>query len=580
MNDPIDSSRLRSLYLRFFTERGHAAIAGAPLLPDGDPSVLFTSAGMHPLVPYLLGQPHPAGSRLVGVQGCVRTGDIEEVGDDAHLTYFEMLGNWSLGDYGKRESIGWTFEFLTSPQWLGVDLQRLWVTVFAGGLGVPRDEEAAARWRELGVPAERIVFLSAEHNWWATGPQGPCGPDTEVFFDTTGLPCGERCGPGRCGCDRFVEIWNNVFMTFDRRDGELQRLPQPNIDTGMGLERTVAVLAGHGDVYRIDPLARQLAIVRDVAGCGDDPSVVRSLRIVTDHLRAAIFILNDPRRPVPGNQGAGYVLRRLIRRAIRHGTGLGLTGSGWATVMRRFVEDDPPHVLAALVEETERFERVRGKGERLLRRELERGTPRLSGEVAFVLYERYGFPLEFTRELCAEHGVGVDEDDFRRRFDHHRQRSRGERARSGLADDSAQGVRLHTATHLLHAALRHVLGDHVEQRGSNITRERLRFDFSHGSAMTPAQLERTRAWVQAAIDDDLPVIRDVTDPDRARADGALGLFTDRYDDRVSVYSIGDRSLEVCAGPHVDRTGELGRFRIVKEGSSGAGVRRIRAVLED
>ena len=563
-------------------------IAGAPLLPDGDPSVLFTSAGMHPLVPYLLGQPHPSGSRLVGVQGCVRTGDIEEVGDDAHLTYFEMLGNWSLGDYGKRESIGWTWEFLTAPQWLGVDPRRLWVTVFAGGLGVPRDDEAAARWRELGLPAERIAFLGVEHNWWATGPSGPCGPDTEVFFDTTGRSCGPRCRPGTCGCGRFVEIWNNVFMTFDRRDGELRPLPRPNVDTGMGLERTAAVLAGHGDVYRTEGLAPLLAVVRDTAGCGDDPSTVRSLRIVTDHLRAAIRILGDPRRPLPGNQGAGYVLRRLIRRAIRHGTGLGLDAGGWSTVVQRCVAlvvgDDPGlaiHVGDALADETHRFERVRGTGERLLRRELDEGDGRqLSGEIAFVLYERYGFPLEFTRELCAERGVGVDEDDFRRRFDEHRERSRGGRARSGLADDSAEAVRLHTATHLLHAALRHVLGEHVEQRGSNITRERLRFDFSHGSAMTPEQLERTQAWVQAAIDADLAVTCDVTEPDRARAEGALGLFDERYADRVSVYAIGDRSLEVCAGPHVARTGELGRFRILKEGSSGAGVRRIRAVLED
>ncbi|MDH5675903.1 MAG: alanine--tRNA ligase [Myxococcales bacterium] len=594
MGKTLEIDQLRTMYLRFFEQRGHAIIPGASLLPDGDPSVLFTTAGMHPLVPYLRGQPHAAGRRLANVQKCIRTSDIDLVGDRTHLTFFEMLGNWSLDDYGKEQSIRWSHELLTSLEWLAIPDERLWVSVFAGDGELPRDEQAARTWLELGVAPERIVYLGMEDNFWAAGTEGPCGPDTEIFYDTTGEPCGApRCAPGLCNCRRFVEIWNNVFMSYERSAGALHELRRHNIDTGMGLERVAAVLCDAGSVYEVQGL-RAIAehLLSDLGKRHDELSEreLRALRICIDHLRTAVFILGDPNGPEPANTGAGYVLRRLIRRAVRYCRILALEPSAWeagaSVVVEHYASAYPElqlrraRILESLREERERFERTLDRGSRLLAQLLERnaGTERLSGAEAFRLYDTYGFPLELTVEMAGEHGVEVDVTAFERCFAEHRERSRSIAAKSGLADDSRQSVRYHTATHLLHAALRAVLGAHVEQRGSNISADRLRFDFSHGGALTSEERSAVEAWVQQAIDRDLPVYREVSTSEAAKARGATGLFDDRYDGEVSVYGIGDLSLEICAGPHVERTSELGRFRIVKEQSCGAGMRRIRALL--
>jgi alanyl-tRNA synthetase len=596
---PITADELRSKYIEFFKERGHAVIPSGSLIPENDPSVLFTTAGMHPLVPYLLGRPHPSGKRLVDYQKCVRTNDIEEVGDTTHLTFFEMLGNWSLGDYFKQDSIRWSYEFLTRPDCLNIPAELLHVSVFAGDANAPRDEEAAAIWRSLGIPEERISYLSAEHNWWATGEEGPCGPDTEIFVDVTRRPCelGAECVAGLCKCGRFFEIWNNVFMSYNRSGGVTTPLPTNNVDTGMGLERTLAVLNGAESVFETSgfrPIVRALVGVSGYSHeeIAADERLLKALRVVSDHLRTAVFILGDERAVSPSNQGQGYVLRRLIRRAIRFCGILKIDAGRWAEAAQVVIEnygDAYPELRAnesrvhkELQLERERFQQALGKGTRLLEHEMERlkaaGESTLPGDFAFRLYDTYGFPVEFTQELSGEHGIGVDLQDFHSRFEEHRARSRAEAARSGLADLSDESIRYHTATHLLHAALRKVLGEHVQQKGSNITRERLRFDFSHPRPMTKEEIEATERMVQDAIDRAIPVTSEVMKYTEAVKSGALGLFEDRYGNDVSIYTVGDVSKEVCTGPHVTNTGEIGRFKIVKEQSSSAGVRRIRAVV--
>ena len=595
----ITAEELRSRYLNFFRERDHAVIPSASLIPENDPSVLFTTAGMHPLTPYLLGRPHPAGKRLVDAQKCIRTTDIDEVGDESHLTFFEMLGNWSLGDYFKKDSINWSWEFLTGAEWLGIDPDRIYVTVFAGDENAPRDEEAARIWRELGMPEERINYLEAEHNWWAAGDEGPCGPDTEIFVDLTGKPCKgeETCVAGVCKCGRFFEVWNNVFMEYNRTAGTLERLPAQNVDTGMGLERTLAVLNGVATVYEtsaFQPLIQALAAVsaHSYEAITADPKLTRAMRVVSDHLRASVFILGDTRTVTPSNQGAGYVLRRLIRRAIRFCEPLGIEPAAWAAAARQVIDqygdaypelrENAERIHHELGLERERFGKTLGKGTQLLLQEIERlrasNADALPGEIAFRLYDTYGFPIEFTQELAGEHGLSVDLDEFQRRFGEHRERSKSDSAKSGLADRSEASVRYHTATHLLHAALKKVLGDHVQQKGSNITAERMRFDFAHLKPMSPEEIQETERLVQDAIDRGLPVTSEVMKYPDARASGAIGLFEDRYGNDVSVYTIGDFSKEVCAGPHVSNTSEIGRFKIEKEQSSSAGVRRIRAVI--
>ena len=594
----ITLHELRRKYIDFFKSKGHAEISGKSLIPENDPTVLFTTAGMHPLVPYLLGEPHPAGKRLTDYQKCIRTGDIEEVGDESHLTCFEMLGNWSLGDYFKKESIAYSWEFLTSPEWLALDPRMISVTVFEGDANAPRDETSAEAWKGLGMPLDRIAYLPAKDNWWAAGPTGPCGPDTEIFFWVgDGLPpSGSNKGTDSQG---WMEIWNNVFMEFNRVDEKtLVRLPAQNVDTGMGLERTVCILQGKKSVYDTEAFGPIIEAIESVAGyeykSEDDKD--RSVRIIADHVRTATFILGDPKAVMPSNVGAGYVLRRIIRRAVRHGRKLGIEGSFLARPAAAVVDNfsapfpelaqNRARVLDELSKEEEKFLETLQKGER----EFEKMLPNLlknpqrtmSGRLAFKLYDTYGFPIELTEELAEENGMKVNRPEFDEAYKKHQELSRAgseQLFKGGLADHSEVSTKYHTATHLLQQALAVVLGDHVAQKGSNITAERLRFDFAHGAPMTKEELARVEAIVNEQIGRDLPVTMAMMKLDEAKASGARALFGEKYEETVKVYTIGDFSKEVCGGPHVERTGVLGRFRIQKEQSSSAGVRRIYAVLE-
>jgi alanyl-tRNA synthetase len=595
----MTADTLREMYLSFFKEKGHAVISGASLIPENDPSVLFTTAGMHPLVPYLMGEPHPAGTRLCNCQTCIRTGDIDAVGDASHLTFFEMLGNWSLNDYFKEEAIAFSHEFLTSPAYLGFDPGVLHVTVFAGNAVAPRDAESIAIWRKLGIPDERIVPLPETDNWWGIpGGSGPCGPDTEMFVDTGKAACSPACRPG-CSCGKFFEIWNDVFMQYrGTPDGRCEPLGRHNVDTGMGVERTVAMLQGKASVFETELFAPVVAVLEEQSGRRMDasPDVTRAFRVVSDHLRSAVFILGDVHGILPGNLGQGYVLRRLIRRSVRYGKQLGLAPGFTRAVAEAVIAayaqvyggllNNRAAVLDALTAEEEKFEKTlsRGMGEldKVLENMARHGQTELSGRVAFRLYDTCGFPLEFTQEICAERGVTVDTAGFDKAFAKHRAVSKqgADRAfKGGLADGSDATTRLHTATHLLHKALQIVLGNHVAQKGSNITPERLRFDFSHAEKMTPEQIAEVERIVNEQIERDLPVTFETMTLDEARASGATALFSGKYGEQVKVYAVGDYSKEVCGGPHVRRTGALGRFRIRKEESSSAGVRRIRAVLE-
>ena len=618
----ITADQLRNLYLDFFKSKGHTVISGASLIPENDPTVLFTTAGMHPLVPYLMGKmPHPAGTRLTDVQKCVRTGDIDEVGDSAHLTFFEMLGNWSLNDYFKKEAISWSFEFLTTK--LGFSPDQLSVTVFRGegregeeGY-IPADEEAAAIWKSLGIPDERIYRLPREDNWWGpAGETGPCGPDTEMFIDTGKPACGPDCRPG-CHCGKFIEIWNDVFMQFNKTaEGKFEPLGRHNVDTGMGVERTICMMNGLDTVYDTDVFAPIMAKIRELSGKAsfDTPEDVRSSRVVADHMRTATFILGDQKGGVtPGNVGANYVLRRLIRSAVRHARRLGIapgfTEKMAATIIDEYkhvypeLEQNRERVFQELLAEETRFGKTLDEGKREfdktvagIRRKNEfMGAKdpayvpetQISGKQAFKLYDTYGYPLEMTQELAREIGFTVDVAGYQECFKAHQELSRANvgSAKSGLAEHSEETTALHTATHLLHKALKIVLGDHCNQKGSNITAERLRLDFTHGEKMTPEQIQKVEDIVNEQIQADLPVYRDMMTLDEARAAGATALFSNKYtDEKLSVYTIGRTredffSKEVCTGPHVEHTGVLGHFRIKKEESSSAGVRRIKAVLE-
>jgi len=594
----ITPDQLRNKYLDFFRSKDHAAISGKSLLPENDPTVLFTTAGMHPLVPYLLGEPHPAGKRLVDYQKCVRTGDIDEVGDPSHLTCFEMLGNWSLGDYFKKESIAFSWEFLTDAKWLALDPRKLSVTVFMGDANAPRDEESATHWKSVGVPDDRIAYLPAGDNWWAAGPTGPCGPDTEIFYWVgEGMPpAGSNKGTDSAN---WMEIWNNVFMEYNRVDEKtLVKLPAQNVDTGMGLERTVTVLNGKTSVYQTEIFQPVIAAIESVSGYsyGSDPARDASVRIIADHVRASTFIIGDPKGVSPSNVGAGYVLRRLIRRAVRHGRKLGIEGSFLQkpaeVVIERFGAAYPEliqnreRVMMELAGEEAKFLETLQKGEhefeKMLPNLLKNPQKIMSGRLAFKLYDTYGFPIELTLELASESGMTVNRDEFDEAFKKHQELSRAgseQTFKGGLADQSEQTTRYHTATHLLQKALRMVLGDHVAQKGSNITAERMRFDFSHPSPMTPEEIARVQSIVNEQIARDLPVTMTMMPLEEAKASGAMALFGEKYESVVKVYAIGDFSKEVCGGPHVERTGVLGRFVIQKEQSSSSGVRRIRAVLE-
>jgi len=595
----MTANELRRKYIEFFARHQHAEISGKSLIPENDPTVLFTTAGMHPLVPYILGEPHPAGSRLTNVQKCLRTGDIDEVGDESHLTFFEMLGNWSLGDYFKREAIEMSWEFLTSPEWLGIDPSLLSVTVFAGDGDVPRDDESAAFWREMGVPEERIYYLGRKDNWWGpAGQTGPCGPDTEMFIDT-GIPGTAESRPG-VSDGKYLEIWNDVFMQYNKTaDGNYTPLERKCVDTGMGIERTITILQGKKSVYDTEIFRPIIADIESLTGVryGDAADSDRSIRIIADHVRTATFILGDENPTKPSNLAQGYVLRRLIRRAMRHGRKLGLEGefltrpattviNNYAQVYRT-LESNRALILEELATEEERFLKTLQNGER----EFEKMLPNIRkgnkleipGRLAFKLYDTYGFPLEITEELAAEHGLTVDRPGFEAAFEKHREKSKqdaNQTFKGGLADRSEHTTRLHTATHLMHQALRDVLGDHVSQKGSNITPERLRFDFSHPEKMTDEQVREVERIVNEKIQAALPVSMKTETLEEARSEGALAFFGDRYNEVVKVYSIGDYSKEVCGGPHVENTAELGSFKILKEQSSSQGVRRIKAVLEE
>jgi alanyl-tRNA synthetase len=602
----MNAGELRSKYIEFFVSRGHVQIQGKSLLPDNDPTVLFTTAGMHPLVPYLLGEEHPAGKRLVDYQKCIRTGDIDSGGDSSHLTFFEMLGNWSLGDYFKEGAIEMSFEFLSSPRWLGIPVEKIGVTVFQGDDTVPRDEESAAVWRRLGIPEDRIRYRGREDNWWGpAGSTGPCGPDSEMFIDMGKAPCGPDCGPG-CSCGKWLEIWNDVFMQYNKTAAAYEPLARKCVDTGMGIERTVTILNGKKSVYDTEIFAPVIAEIGGASGYrygggGGDPEKDRSVRIIADHVRSAAFILGDPKAVSPSNVGAGYVLRRLIRRAVRHGRKLGMKGpmlSPIAAVIVNQLQGPYPElrenrsfIVEGLDGEEAKFMETLQKGEhefeKLLPNLLKDPRRIMPGRLAFKLYDTYGFPIELTEELAAEQGMRVNREEFDGAFKKHQELSRsqgGQIFKGGLGDQGEMAVKYHTATHLLHRALRMTLGDHVAQKGSNITAERMRFDFSHGLPMTAEEIGKVENIVNEQIRRDLPVSVEVMSLDAAKEGGAVALFGEKYESMVKVYSVGDASTgvfsrEVCGGPHVERTGGMGHFRIQKEQSSSAGVRRIRAVLE-
>ncbi len=592
----ITSDSLRKMWLEFYKEKGHAVIPSASLIPENDPTVLFTTAGMHPLVPYLLGEPHPAGTRLADVQKCVRTGDIDEVGDNSHCTFFEMLGNWSLGDYFKQDMIKWSYEFLTSDKYLGLSPDNLAVSVFAGDADCPRDEESAQLWHDCGIKKEHIFYLPKENNWWGpAGKTGPCGPDTEMFI-LRGEPCSPDCNPA-CDCGHYLEIWNDVFMQYNKTaDGKFEPLSRRNVDTGMGLERTLCILQKKESVYETDLFVPIIAAIESLCGkkYGANKEDTRAMRIIADHVRTSVFMLGDEKGVVPSNVDQGYILRRLLRRAIRYIKQLGMEKGDIVKVAEAVIErykDAYPELVAGsekirdeIAREEERFEKTLASG----MREFEKLCGYLvgdtvSGKACFKLYDTYGFPIEMTEELAAERGLKINRADFEKLFEEHRQKSHAgaeQRFKGGLADNTEATARLHTATHLMHRALKTVLHDeNVNQKGSNITAERLRFDFTFGRALTPEEVAEVEKLVNEAIAADVPVVCEEMTVEEAKKAGAVGLFASKYGEKVKVYTMGKFSKEICGGPHAARTGELGHFKIVKEQSSSAGVRRIKAVLD-
>ncbi len=588
------AEQLRNLYLKFFESKGHKIIPSASLIPENDPSVLFTTAGMHPLVPYLLGEKHPAGNRLTDVQKCVRTGDIDEVGDNSHCTFFEMLGNWSLGDYFNEQAIEWSFEFLTSPDYLGIPVENLAVSVFEGDEDAPRDLSSAKKWEDCGIAKDKIFFLPKKNNWWIAGKTGPCGPDTEMFIDMGGEKCCETCSPA-CDCGKYLEIWNNVFMSYYKQeDGTYTTLKQRNVDTGMGLERTLCILNGQKSVYDTELFSQAKAKIEELTGTtyGQSEEITRAYRIILDHVRTATFLIGDARGIVPSNVDQGYVLRRLIRRAVRFGRNINLPEGSLAKIATCYVEkykNAYPELLAnqdkiilELNKEEEKFSKTLTDG----LKEFNKVVTYIKGEVfpgktAFRLYDTFGFPLEITQELAQEKGFTVDVEGYNKAFEEHQKKSSQgseQKFKGGLADTGEQTARLHTATHLMQAALKKVLDPSVGQKGSNITVERLRFDFNFDRPMTAEEIAKVEELVNEAIKADVEITCQEMSVEEAKAAGAVGLFESRYGEVVKVYTMGEFSKEICGGPHANRTGELGTFKIVKEQSSSAGVRRIKAIL--
>ena len=586
----MQSSDLRQRYLDFYKKNGHEVIPSASLIPENDPTVLFTTAGMHPLVPFLLGEKHPSGMRLTNVQKCIRTGDIDEVGDDTHNTFFEMLGNWSLGDYGKEEAIKLSFEFLTKE--LDIPLNRLAFTCFIGDENAPKDEESAKIWEELGVKKERIAFLPKEDNWWGpAGETGPCGPDTEMFYwKANNKPAPEFFDAKD---NNWVEIWNDVFMQYVKdENGNYLEAKQKNVDTGMGFERTLAVLNGKENIYETDLFSDLIKKVEELAEVKYEEDK-KSFRIIVDHVRAATFIIGDVRGVTPSNLGQGYIVRRLIRRAIRFGKNIGIRKEGWlkeiAEVVAVKFEDVYPgikekldFISAELTKEEEKFNLTLEKG----LKEFEK-LDNVSGKDAFNLYQTYGFPIEITEELAREKGITVNIKEFEEELEKHQELSRTASAgmfKGGLADASLETTKLHTVAHLMLAGLRKILGEGVYQKGSNITAERLRFDFSYSEKMSSGQLKDVENFVNDIIEKDLPVSFEEMTLNHARELNAMGVFESKYGEKVKVYTVGFGndvvSREICGGPHVERTGILGHFKILKEESSSSGIRRIKAILEN
>lgn len=581
----MTADELRKKFIAFFVDKGHKEIPSASLIPENDPTTLFISAGMHPLVPYLLGEPHPSGKRLCSVQKCLRTGDIDEVGDTRHQTFFEMMGSWSLGDYWKEEMIPWSFEFMTKV--MHIPLDKIFITCFAGDKDAPRDNETAALWEKAGIPKERIFFLGKKDNWWGpAGQTGPCGPDSEMYFDTGKEKCGSDCKPS-CDCGKYLEFWNDVFMQYNKTaEGKYEPLKQKNIDTGMGVERMLMVMNNIYDAYRLDVLWPIIKKIEEISGKKYEGNE-RPTRIIADHLRAATFVIADG--VTPSNTEQGYVLRRLIRRAVRFGKMLGV-GKPFVTevadevikIMGRVypeLEENKRKTKEELAREEERFSKTLANGlkefERVVR---DLGDIReIRGEKAFSLYETYGFPLELTVEMAKEKGLAVDEEEFAKAAEEHQQKSRigaEKKFSGGLADHSEVATKYHTATHLLHQALRDILGDQVHQVGSNITAERLRFDFTYPEKLTEGQIKTVEEIVNQKITEDLLVKMEVMSLEEAESKGVLAFFEQKYGEQVKVYSIGDYSKEVCGGPHVDSTGQIGKIKIIKEESCGAGKRRI------
>ncbi len=635
----MNSKQIRQKFLEFFENRGHKIVPSSSLVPENDSSVLFVTAGMHPLVPYLMGENHPLGKRIANIQKCVRTGDIDDVGDSTHNTFFEMLGNWSFGDYFKNESIQWSWEFLTDKKWLGINPEKIKVTVFKGDNDAPRDDESIEVWKKCfqksGISFEiydkeknnnenaRIFPLPKEDNWWGpAGETGPCGPDTEIFIDLgrsinfEKCPKGDDCKPG-CNCGRYVEIWNNVFMEYNKTsDRKYVPLKQKNVDTGMGMERTLATLNGFNNVYETDLLAPIIAEVEKLSGkkCSESKNIKKSMRIIADHIRTSVFMISDG--VVPSNLDRGYILRRLLRRAIRHGNLLKMPNGFLLPLAETVVDiykefypellENKDRILEEIKKEEEKFERTLEKGLKELEKmvkikeEKENKFPYaektrpdfgsksddyinyISGKDAFNLYQTYGFPPELIREELAKYAMSYHKGEFDTELKKHQQISRTAAAgkfKGGLADASEETKKLHTAAHLLLESLRRILGDHIYQKGSNITADRLRFDFSHPEKLTDEEKQKVEDLVNEQIQKNLPVNFEEMKLEDAKKIGAMGVFDAKYGEQVKVYSIGNFSKEICAGPHINHTGELGIFKIQKEKSSSAGVRRIKAVLE-
>lgn len=595
----LTSETLRQLYLEFFKSKGHAVIPSASLIPENDPTVLFTTAGMHPLVPYLLGEKHPAGNRLCDVQKCVRTGDIDEVGDSSHCTFFEMLGNWSLGDYFKEKMIPWSFEFLTSPEYLGIPVKDIAVTCFAGDKDCPKDEESAKLWRECGILPENIYFLPKSGNWWGpAGTTGPCGPDTEMHVirnhteaDKLGEYDFEKAPAGT-----FLEIWNDVFMQYNKTaEGSYEPLRQKNVDTGMGLERTLCILNGKSSVYETDIFEKAIQSIENLTGrkYGESEEITRAFRVVLDHVRTATFMLGDVKGIAPSNTDQGYILRRIIRRAVRFGRNIGLPQGSLskisATIIDKYAEVYPELVKNSgrVYEELEKEENKFSKTLQQGIREFDKVVSALpaggviDGVTAFHLYDTYGFPVEITGEMAREKGMTVDAKGYEAAYAEHQAKSRAgseQKFACGLADHKELTTNLHTATHLLHAALKKVCSPDIEQRGSNITEERLRFDFNFARKLTPEEVAEVERLINEQISLDIPVVMREMTLEQAKAEGFTGLFESKYGERVKTYSIGEFSKEICGGPHAEKTGLLGKFKIAKQENVSAGVKRIKAIL--